>query len=616
MKKILPLIALAFGTSAVAQEIFNYDFEDGQMPANFILQDEDGLSVAPNVDFVDMAWVVGDVSGSTAVSTSWYSPPGKSDDWMIIPDIALPATPSGSLTFLWDALAQDGSYPDGYEVKLSTTGTAVSDFTETLFSIGAENNEWTNRSLTLDDYAGQTVHIAFRNNSNDMFLLLIDNIILKDVGTEPDIALTGVDVYPYHSLTDSVPVVLSLANNSGNTESSVSLIITQNGTEINRTLPVALGALGTEEVTVNLSAAEGLNDVSFEVSVDGETNLDENAGETKIYGIADAPAKKALIEEGTGAWCGWCPRGHVAMEALNNNHKEKTTLVAVHVGDIMEIGVYGTGYSGYASSYPSGLIDRDPFVYDPSEFASSYGKFLDNVSPVSLVGTAQVSNGMLQIQLDATFALDYEGNEVVFNAIVTEDGVTGTGQNYAQVNYYSNETNDIALSGAGHNWQTQSDPVPASEMVYDHVARALGSGFAGAEPTKTTFSKGEVYSHSFSIDVANTPITNTDKLHVVLIASDKSSGRVLNSEYADMITSVSTVDWEGVSVFPNPAHDVLFVDVTETAQLSMLDMHGRQVLSAEVSGKQKVDVSQLATGIYTVVVTTGESSKAMKVMVK
>ncbi|HMU07353.1 MAG TPA: choice-of-anchor J domain-containing protein [Kaistella sp.] len=86
------------------------------------------------------------------MSSSWYDPAGTSNDWLISPQITLPA----AAAFLqWDAKAQDPQYKDGYKVMLAPNGgNTVADFTVQLFSIAAENSTWTTRTTSLAAYAG------------------------------------------------------------------------------------------------------------------------------------------------------------------------------------------------------------------------------------------------------------------------------------------------------------------------------------------------------------------------------------------------------------------------------------------------------------------------------
>ncbi len=176
MKHCLTLISLAFAVSLQAQTFFQ-DFEVGIEP--MVLFNVDGLTPHANVGAYTNAWNRANVTFGNgtfvAISTSWYVPPASADDWMVTPLIHLPDT-NGILR--WDAKAQDGNFRDGYTVYISTTGNTPADFTTVLYTTAAELATWTTRTVSLDAYSGQAVYIAFRNNSNDKFLLLVDNIFV------------------------------------------------------------------------------------------------------------------------------------------------------------------------------------------------------------------------------------------------------------------------------------------------------------------------------------------------------------------------------------------------------------------------------------------------------
>jgi hypothetical protein len=136
---------------------------------------------------VNEAWEVRedfalDTGDCMAFSTSFYSPVGAANDWMWTP--AIGPIPAGAELY-WSARAFDPSFADGYEVRVMTngppsggTGVIGNQLTNStqVFSIAAEQTTWATRSVDLTAFAGQTVYIGFRNNSNDKFLLVVDDI--------------------------------------------------------------------------------------------------------------------------------------------------------------------------------------------------------------------------------------------------------------------------------------------------------------------------------------------------------------------------------------------------------------------------------------------------------
>lgn len=169
-------------------------------PTGWLLANVDNVSPAGSVAYVNQAWerredFANNVLDSCAFSTSWTTPASTADDWMWTPLIG-PLSAGAVLS--WNAVTYDAEFRDGYEVRVMTAtngppnggtgniGNMVSNST-VVFSIGEENTTWTPRQASLSSYAGQSIYIAFRNNSFDKFLLLIDDIEVTGlVPVEPD----------------------------------------------------------------------------------------------------------------------------------------------------------------------------------------------------------------------------------------------------------------------------------------------------------------------------------------------------------------------------------------------------------------------------------------------
>ena len=194
MKKITLLFAFIFSSSIMFGQIyFEDDFSSStpnSVPNGWTVFDGDGQTPNAAVSEFTSAWIAVDRDGTAsgggnyggpagdiaAASTSWYTPAGASNDWLISPAI----TPTTDSSVTWDAKAQDAGFPDGYELLISTTGaTAPGDFGTVLFSIPSESATWQTRTVDLSAYTGQTIYLAWRNNSLDQFVLLVDNVIVE-----------------------------------------------------------------------------------------------------------------------------------------------------------------------------------------------------------------------------------------------------------------------------------------------------------------------------------------------------------------------------------------------------------------------------------------------------
>lgn len=114
------------------------------------------------------------------------------DNWLITPALAIPAE---GATLAWWVAAQDPDYPaDHYEVKVSTS-TTLSSFT-TVHDETIASGDWEERTVNLNNYAGQTIYIAFvHNNCTDNFRMKID-----DISVTPGVGINdnenNVSIYP------------------------------------------------------------------------------------------------------------------------------------------------------------------------------------------------------------------------------------------------------------------------------------------------------------------------------------------------------------------------------------------------------------------------------------
>ncbi len=220
-KQLLALAVLTAGITNAQTWSENFSLATPpNLPTTWLQNNVDGLTVAAaaSFSFGTNAWVTRDYTtadpthGKVAVSTSWYSPAGVANDWLISPSFTVPV--NGVIS--WEGKAPDGGFPDGYLVKISTTGTTTASFGTTLLTVGAENSTWTNRALSLNTYSNQVVRIAFVNNSNDMNVLLLDNISVF-VPAENDISLKSV-----------APIGLNAFGGAGTTK-TISGVVTNNG---------------------------------------------------------------------------------------------------------------------------------------------------------------------------------------------------------------------------------------------------------------------------------------------------------------------------------------------------------------------------------------------------
>ena len=651
MKKQLLAIAI-FAAGIANAQTFTQPFTSATgigLPAGWLQNNVDAKTVSTAVasySFGTNAWVTRNMSASTdpataahgriAVSTSYYTPAGVSNDWLITPSFTVPT--NGVLS--WAANAPDASYPDGYLVKISTTGTLTTDFSTTLLTVPAESSTWNTRSVNLNAYAGQAVRIAFVNNSNDMYLLWLDDVNLI-VPAANDLVLaattpTGLNVFG--AIGANKTITAQVKNNGYTNVTSFTAKYNNGVTTVSQ--PVTGLNLNYGQ-TANVSfttpyAITSANEANIKVWVElpGDGVQTNDTLKTSIKGYSFAPSHRVVFEEGTGTWCGWCPRGTVYMDSMYKMHPNTTALIAVHNGDPMTHTAYDAGIGTLISGYPTALCGRAIEELDPSDMFTSYTAHLNDFALANLVvtpnynTTTRVADVVVNTNMAAGFANNSATNDYRLAVVFTEDHVTGTASGYNQTNYYSSASQNQALKGAGRNWQTSANPVPAASMQYDFVARTILGGFAGqANSLPSTLAAGSTYtSTAFSYTVPAAYNTANMNVHALLI--DAKTNFVLNAATVPLSSTTGikqlTSEKIEVAVYPNPAKNNATIELNltkeETITINVLSVMGQVVYSETLNASAGVQTINLnsstwADGIYNVNITTNNGSVSRKLEV-
>jgi hypothetical protein len=112
-------------------------------------------------------------------------------DWLITPRYSVTAA-TDSLVF-WMRLAFQGYAPDSLSIKVSTTDSATASFTTTLLHLREGVNyppnstTWYRYAVSLQNYNGQQIYLAFKHYNVDGDGLYIDDV---SIGTRPAAEVT------------------------------------------------------------------------------------------------------------------------------------------------------------------------------------------------------------------------------------------------------------------------------------------------------------------------------------------------------------------------------------------------------------------------------------------
>lgn len=385
--------------------------------------------------------------------------------------------------------------------------------------------------------------------------------ILVEGATFNNFSATAEDFGPDYVVQGEESTVPITITNLGKTAiTSISYTIATEGGDVTpeKTLPVGNLAFNSSSViNVPFPADEEArrHKKTFTITkVNGEENAaQDNSAEGEVISLTQRFTQKPVIEEFTGTWCGYCPRGMVGMQKIHELYGDQVVQIAVHSGDLMEISAYSTVIRDYVDGYPTSVTNRH-WIADPS-FSS-----LKNVMSVVFKETVPAS-----IELSAEWETA-EQKAVIFNTktkfgysedntkfgiafVLTEDGLTGTGSNWAQTNYYSG----MSTSQAGTDmawWCGQGSSVTGVE--YNHVAVAgwdLRSGVANSVSATIDATEEQEYTYTGNIPSTSLSlIQDKTRLKAIALLIDRTNGTIVSAaqttiaEDATGIGSVSSTD--------------------------------------------------------------------------
>ena len=381
----------------------------------------------------------------------------------------------------------------------------------------------------------------------------------------------------------------------------------------------------------------GVGEYELEVTimtVNGEVDAvaSNNSATQQLAVVSFLPDRGVVIEEGTGTWCGWCPRGAEAMDYLEAKY-DNFYGIAVHNDDPMAVAAYDDSFSPFIGfAYPTIAMDREDLDFMPNDLASFPDMDVAFTRQTSVVAPATVNvkatipeadSREVTIEISSEFVVPVSG-DYRFNVVLTEDNVTGVTSGddiWDQRNFYAGNN-----AGPMNGYENLPDPVPAADMVYHHVARAILGGFNGAaNSVPTSVTRGEVVTYTFNYNVP----TGYDmaNMHVIGMLIDNSNGYIVNSggtsEFEIVVGTEDLTNATNVKVFPNPFSQVTNVqlELAETHEVSMevTNALGQRVAYREygqLSGDQVLPFNArgFENGIYFIRVQLGNESIIRKVM--
>ncbi|MFT5860620.1 MAG: hypothetical protein ACI865_002733, partial [Flavobacteriaceae bacterium] len=373
------------------------------------------------------------------------------------------------------------------------------------------------------------------------------------------------------------------------------------------TIPIVTGAL---PATMTISNVNGTTD---DISTDDALTY-------IIDPVSPAFGKVVVGEEATGTWCQWCPRGAVFMDKFAADFGQYWAGIAVHNGDPMTVVDYDAGIGALIGGYPSALVDRLPEV-DPSAMAPDFFSRIQIAPAAQMKAGATWDAATRQLDVSITAVFDQAATDAYkMLCVLTEDGVTGTDAGYNQSNAYAGGGNGV-MGG----YELLPASVPAAQMVYDHVARAITPSFDG---NNTCFSSTIAIGDSVTNNYSFTLPAGWDENEITIIGMlADPSGLIDNAAKANITEAVANGFVQACNltvgeflpqlddllrVYPNPAATQVTIEINvksdSDVQLRMIDMTGKEISAKDYGTISEasivnVNTTSLDAGVYIVELT-------------
>lgn len=322
---------------------------------------------------------------------------------------------------------------------------------------------------------------------------------------------------------------------------------------------------------------EGLHTIELTLSkVNGNENVNSATSATySVIALEKSADRVSVVEEQTGTWCGWCPRGHVALDLLNKQLGDKVVTLAGHYtnsqSQVDPMNILGDNITSQAEAladygwvamnlssmlggggFPGAMFDRliatDPYVgintkkgkngtyeFSATALVKAIQEQIPSEADFSMTASwADDKNTDIKVDLTTTFNYDRFGSfpyGVAF--VLSENGMTGKGATWKQLNYYSK------LAGVNGASDFNNPDMAAwfkggsyVSTTYDNVVvqawNPLGNA-AIVDKSQTDIIKGEAIPFSATLKVNSDLIQNYDNLTLSALLVNLNSCAVVNA---------------------------------------------------------------------------------------
>ncbi|MDE6670332.1 MAG: Omp28-related outer membrane protein [Muribaculaceae bacterium] len=587
--KVLPEGWVSYGIGEVVESAFqDYFGTDGEGPAYRVFS-------------------IGGTNAAWSCSTFKYA--ATADEWLVTPPIYVG---SDAEILQLKAVSAGAFATNRYRVLISEDGQDRDSFRSTpLLNTTLTGWDTEVRSkdsyIALNGYAGKEVCFAFINRGEDAGLL----------------GFTDIAIAPYIAdVTDLTPSVLSAGSNidivlNANFRTPVDVPglkaeLRYNGQTVTQQYeqPITINGTRIAVTFEDITVPEG--GLTYSVML---TPMFEGAEPTVVTGEIGTPTTSyppvAVIEEFTGTWCTYCPRGAAFMNYYTDHYNGldgqiKAIGIALHtINDpmLMDDDAYLTDaytISG-SSGYPSAFFNRMQ-LGDPSDehIVSDIAATRSN-SRITIRSVDYTQNGELNVnyQIENSYSKSDINQRVAI--VMIENDVRGDNAAYNQTNGLSGVSQAAVESNYGADlwpyfrfYSEHKSIIPYTEMVYNHVARGIWPDYYGELLNDSC--EAEVAIHKSMPISMPSQVMNPDNTAVIVLLLDGDTGYVLSADEME----AEHYDTSGIGIVTRNdnvmavTEGFLNADVICGGRLEVISADGTVLLSRTLTaGHNSIDLSSL-----------------------
>jgi len=514
------------------------------------------------------------------------------------------------------------------DVVLSGEGVAASTLTTTVYCADAGECY----TFTINDAFGDGIESpggwevlwnGVHAGGNTNFASPQELAGMGDACTVTDVGMIACSIYDYQETGASVNITGTFESFGIGQLASVDVNWTIDGGTVNTQTLSGLTMLmyQSNSFTHNIPLivpAVGNHTIDIWVS-NPSTGTDNNTANdhiTKIINVlSQIPPKHVVIEEFTGAWCGYCPDGAAKLNEILTANPSMYG-VAIHNEDAMAFTDGNTVDDTYSEGYPTGMVDRFDFAeeayiaFNRGNWATRATQRAAMVTPVKvdITKTYNATTRALTADVTATFYGNLTG-EFRLNCFIIEDGIPGIGTDYEQTNYYTNAA-QTPYYGAN----------PIVGYIHNHVLRAmLGGAWGSASSIPATVTDNGAYTKQYTYTIPATWVPDNCKLIAVVqkYSTDNTKRDLLNALEIDMYDpiGIETIDPENIVVYPNPTNGNINIVNAQNSTIMLFNILGEEVASiSNAALNETIDLSSLAAGTYTIRIVSNKDVLVKKII--